>query len=262
MSSHLSSIARKLVHNDLPFGRVRLVFMVLTLVFSIVAGGLCLKIWTKQHTTQNHINDNLPSGTSAVLEYKDVKTTSICLFVANHLVTFTVSHIVIIMLHDILKIIPPFVLRRLPFNIPTERLLSSVTLPYQAAALLFSTVCLLVASVFHTLFVFTHSGTVAVHQGSTELPTSAIQGTLDKLGVAMPYRDVYYIRISAELPWPTIFFALGANIMTLAAWYKLRRTSPQISSLENSISENGEVEKSSAIGEDGKDVEVVVVEKV
>jgi hypothetical protein len=118
----------------------------------------------------------------------DVRTTSILLFVSNHLVTFTASHIAIIMLHDIFKIIPPFVLRRI--RLPDK--LSSVTLPYQAAALLFSTTCLTVSGAFHTAFVFTRSGTLTVHQGGVELPPATIQGTLDRLGIALPYRDVHY----------------------------------------------------------------------
>ncbi|KAJ6482533.1 hypothetical protein C8R45DRAFT_1001792 [Mycena sanguinolenta] len=251
MYAPVRSIGLKLVHCGLPLGIVRLVFAVLTFVFSIVAGGLCLKVWTKHHTSEELLNKNLPFGVSAVLGYKDVRTTSILLFVSNHLVTFTASHIAIIILHDIFKIIPPFVLRR--FRLPQQPL-SSVTLPYQAAALLFSTTCLTLTGAFHTQFVFSRNGTVAVHQGVAELPTSSIQVTLDRLGIALPYRDTHYIRISAELPWPTIFFALGTNVATLVAWYKFRYTA--IPMIEDSVSESPasvDSEKSIALGEEEKD---------
>ncbi|KAJ6551163.1 hypothetical protein B0H19DRAFT_162886 [Mycena capillaripes] len=248
MYASARTVARRLVHNDLPLGTVRLVFMILSLVFSIVAGGLCLKIWTKHHTSQKLLNANLPSGISAVLEYQDVRTTSILLFVANHLVTFTTSHFAIAMLHDIFKIIPQFVLRRFkPMNGP----LSSVTLPYQAAALLVATTCFIVVAAFHTDFVFTRSGTLAVHQGAAELPASTIQGTLDHLGIALPYRHVQYIRISAEMPWPTAFFVLGATIVTLVAWYKFKHApvvNPGVAS-EDSVTESVEVEKSFELGD-------------
>ncbi|KAF7369225.1 hypothetical protein MVEN_00250200 [Mycena venus] len=255
MSARARNIVRRLVHNDLPLGTVRLVFAVLTLVFSIVAGGLCLKIWTKHHTSEKLLNSNLPPGVSAVLEYQDVKTTSILLFVSNHLVTFTASHIVIIMLHDIFKIIPPFILRRI--RLPQQPL-SSVTLPYQAAALLVATTCLVIAGAFHTQFIFSRIGTVAVHEGGMEVPAMTIQATLDRLGIALPYRDVHYIRISAELPWPTVFFALGANVVTLAAWYQFRH--PPIPNLEDSVTESVEVEKASELelGEEVKEKEMVL----
>ncbi|KAJ6598204.1 hypothetical protein DFH09DRAFT_1131253 [Mycena vulgaris] len=257
MYSRFRNIARKLIHNDLPLGAARLVFMILTFVFSIVAGGLCLKIWTKHHTSEKLLNKNLPSGVSAVLGYKDVRTTSIVLFVANHLVTFTASHTVIIMLHDLFNIIPPFLLRR--FKLP-EQPISSVTLPYQAGALLFATICITIASVFHTMFVFKRTGSLTVHDGSSEVAATTIQAVLDRLGISTQYRKVYYIRISAELPWPTIFFALGANIVTLAAWYKFRHAPPP--SLEDNTSNSVEDEKSSELGRDSKeekDTEVLAV---
>ncbi|KAJ7489157.1 hypothetical protein FB451DRAFT_683605 [Mycena latifolia] len=248
MYSRCRSIALRLVHNDLPLAAPRLVFLVLTFVFSIVAGGLCLKIWTKHSDSQKLLNKNLPTGVSASMLYQDVKTTSILLFVSNHLVTFTASHIVIVMLHDLFNIIPPFVLRR--FKLPNQPL-SSVTLPYQAAALLVGTTCLIVAGVFHTMFIFSRSGTLVVHEGSVEIPAATIQAVLDRLGISMRYREVQYIRISAELPWPAAFFALGAIIMTFAAWYQFRHAPPP--SLDDSSSGSVEVEKSSTeLGEDSK----------
>ncbi|KAJ7100744.1 hypothetical protein B0H15DRAFT_817133 [Mycena belliarum] len=70
MSSRFRILARRLVHNDLPLGAPRLFFMLMSFVFSIVAGGLCLKIWTKHHNTQKELNASLPPGISAMLEYE------------------------------------------------------------------------------------------------------------------------------------------------------------------------------------------------
>jgi len=247
MYAHARNIVRRLAHCDLPLGTARLVLAVLSFVFSIVAGGLCLKIWTKHHTSEKVLNDNLPPGVSVVLEYEDVRTTSILLFVANHLVTFTNSHIAVIILHDIFKIIPPFVLRRI--RLP-QKPLSSVTLPYQAAALLVSTTCLTVAGALHTQFVFSRSGTVVVRQG--ELSADTIQATLDHLGIALPYRGVHYIRISAEMPWPTVFFALSASVVTLIAWYRFRHAPAE------SVTEIVVPEGSSALGEEEKEKEIYI----
>lgn len=120
----------------------------------------------------------------------DVKTTSILVFVANHLITFTVSHIVIVMLVDIFHIRPPAFLQR-RFRFP-EKPISTITLPHQAVALVFSTVSLILSAAFHVAFVFTHSGTFVVRQGGVEIPPSTIQPTLDRLGIAMPYREVQF----------------------------------------------------------------------
>ncbi|KAJ7444569.1 hypothetical protein B0H11DRAFT_2088713 [Mycena galericulata] len=248
MAPTFRNIARKLVHNDLPLGGLRLLFMFLTLVFSITAGALYVKVWTEHNTVQKHLNANLPSGvSSAVLGYADVKTTSILVFVANNLLTFAVGHILLAMLHDMFKIVPPFVLRRI--TLPKEPL-SSVTLPHQVVGVLVGTVLFVIASAVHTGFVFLHSETLVVHSGSAELPMSAIQSTLDKLGIMLPYRDTQYIRITAELPWPTVFCAVLTNAVTVVAWYRYRHAT--VASPEDSISESvePEVEKSSEVAVD------------
>ncbi|KAJ7240863.1 hypothetical protein B0H12DRAFT_1326372 [Mycena haematopus] len=222
MATRTRNIVRRLVHSDLPLGAVRVVFAFLAFVLSIVVSALCVKIWTKHHGVQKLLNHNLPPGvSSAVLEYQDVKTTSILLFIFTSLVTFTASHIVIIMVHDIFQVIPPLVLRKMGLPRTT---LSSVSLPYQAAAFLISIIGLAVAGAFHTKFVFSRSSTVRVHQGGEELPMATIQPTLDRLGILLPYRDVSYISITAKTLWPAVFFALGATIATLVAWYKFRHT--------------------------------------
>ncbi|KAJ7082477.1 hypothetical protein C8R44DRAFT_753741 [Mycena epipterygia] len=157
-----------------------------------------------------------------------------------------VSHIFLTMLQDIFHIIPPFLLWRFK-KTPPKQPISSATLPHQAAALLFTTVCFTIASAFHTDFVFTRSGTLAVRQGER----STVQATLDRLGIALRYRDVHYIRVSAVLPWPAIFFALGANIVTLYAWCEFRRTPPPPPTVEDGISDSAEVEKPPEVRDDG-----------
>lgn len=59
------------------------------------------------------------------------------------------------------------------------------------------------------------------------------------------------VRISAELPWPAIFFMVGANVVTLAAWYKFRHTSD--SRVEDSITESVEEEKVSNLEDELKE---------
>jgi hypothetical protein len=59
------------------------------------------------------------------------------------------------------------------------------------------------------------------------------------------------VRISAELPWPAIFFMVGANVVTLTAWYKFRHTSD--SRVEDSITESVEEEKVSNLEDESKE---------
>ncbi|KAJ7040966.1 hypothetical protein C8F04DRAFT_1253472 [Mycena alexandri] len=251
MYASARSIVRRLVHNDLPMGAARLFFSLLLFVISIVVGAYCVKIWTKHNSAQKHLRQNLPSGVSASLKYGDIRTTAILLFLANNLVTFLASNIAMIIVQDIFKIIPSSLLRRFKIALPD----STATLPHQAVAMLVSTTCFIVAAAFHTDFVFNRSGAVDVHQGGAALPTSAIQATLDRLGIVLRYRDVSYIRVSAEMPWLAVFFAVGATVATYVGWYKSRRAPPTPPAAEESATESVEVvevvevEKSSELGE-------------
>ncbi|KAJ7054184.1 hypothetical protein C8F01DRAFT_498210 [Mycena amicta] len=233
MVAFLREVVRRLFHNQLPLGVVRLFLLVLAEVLAIVTGGLCLKIWTKHHKSQVLLNEHLPPGISATLEYNDARTTSIVLFVTTHLVTIVVAKTTLIMLHDIFGILPKFILRRLPA--PNEPL-SSYTLLPQAAALLFAVVCLALAASFHMNVVFNRSGMVVVHQGSMELPSSSVTDIMKELGISLPYRDVQYIRVSAELAAPTIFFGMAALVATVVACCYRRKESAEAGS-ESSIEE-------------------------
>ncbi|KAJ7779179.1 hypothetical protein B0H16DRAFT_1448691 [Mycena metata] len=227
-------------------GAARLFFSLLLFLISIVVGAFCVKIWMKHNSAQKHLHQNLPSGVSASLKYGDIRTTAIFLFLANNLVTTVASNIAMMIVQDIFKIIPPALLRRFKIPLPD----STATLPHQAVAMLFSTICFIVAAAFHTKFVFVRSGTVDVHQGGAALPTSAIQATLDQLGILLRYRDVSYIRASAELPWPAVFFAVGATVATFVGWFKSRRAPLSLPAAEESVTESVEVvEKSSELGE-------------
>ncbi|KAF8123811.1 hypothetical protein K438DRAFT_2003197 [Mycena galopus ATCC 62051] len=218
MDARTRTVGQRFVHSDLPLGAARIVFCFLSFVFSVVGSSLCVKIWTKHHGVQKLLNHNVPSGVSAVLEYQDVKTTSILLFVFNSLLTFTTSHIAIIMVHDIFKIIPPFVLRRMGLPLTT---MSSVTLPYQAVALAFQYYwSRRVWRLPHSIRSFPRAA--QLRSTREYFPPATIQATLDRLGIVLPYRNVDYIRISAEVQWPAIFFALGANVLTLVALVQIQ----------------------------------------
>ncbi|KAJ6606834.1 hypothetical protein B0H10DRAFT_2073943 [Mycena sp. CBHHK59/15] len=242
--TRLRLVLRRFLHNDLPLGGARFVLLLLLMVFSIVGNGLCLKIWTKHHHSQKLLDASLPPGVAATLEYSDVKTASILLFVAHQFVTLTSSHIILAMVEDIFHLLPPSLVRRM--RLPAKPA-SSVTLAHQAWALLLSTVCLSVAAGFLTAFVFTRSGRVTVHRGAA----STVQSTLDSLGIALPYRDVEYIRIAAELAWPAVFFALPSTAVTLVAWYKYRRAEASIRSVDSEAEVEKVIERESE--SEGKD---------
>ncbi|KAF7303884.1 hypothetical protein MIND_00618500 [Mycena indigotica] len=218
---------------DLPLGVARLLALVLVEIFAIVAGGLCLKIWTKHHKWQVLLNEHLPTGVSATLEYNDVKTTSIVLFVTTHLVTVVVGKSLLLIVHDIFGILPKFVLRRLP-NVGEP--LSSYTLPHQATALFFSVVFLFIAAAFHMNVVFNRSGTVAFGHGSTELPSSDLDLILRELGISLPYKDVEYIRVSGELAPPAVLFGIIAVVVTIVAWHRHRKVDAGL--VESEIEKN------------------------
>ncbi|KAF4584869.1 hypothetical protein EYR40_001693 [Pleurotus pulmonarius] len=219
---------------ELPLLRTRLVLLVLTEVFFIVAGSLCLKIFTKHGDVQDLINDSVIPGVTVKLEYNDVKTATIVLFIATHIATAILAKIIILHLQDIYNFIPLFIAKKL--RIANKRL-ASRTLGYQALGLSIIIVFNAVSLGFFSFFVFKREQTVRVvvaDDVNVRIPDDYGMQVLDRLGIALAYHDTYYFEITAKLPWVALLFAVPTIFVTIIARIK-RQTSltdtPQSTSL-------------------------------
>jgi len=161
------------------------------------------------------------------------RTTSILVFVTNNLVVLVVSHILLAMLQDIFDIIPASVFRRLGTQLPTQPLTSG-TLRYQVMGMMVTMVLYVAATAVHTAFVFSRSGSVVISSSTLAAADAqvAVQGVLNNLGIKLAYRDTRYIRISAQMAWPALVFALLTTAVTVMAWRRYPRRGGVVEKVE------------------------------
>ncbi|KAF7419188.1 hypothetical protein PC9H_001773 [Pleurotus ostreatus] len=252
---------------ELPLLRTRLVLLVLTEVFFIVAGSLCLKIFTKHGDVQDLINESVIPGVTVKLEYNDVKTATIVLFIATHIATAILAKIIILHLQDIYNFIPLFIAKKL--RIANKRL-ASTTLGYQALGLSVIIVFNAVSLGFFSFFVFKREQTVRVVVGddvNVRIPDGYGMQVLDRLGIALAYHDTYYctplvfvnsfsyplnrdvlivliivfiVEITAKLPWVALLFAVPTTFVTIVARIKRQASLTDITQSSSSGPEKGD----------------------
>ncbi|KAF9496284.1 hypothetical protein BDN71DRAFT_1495380 [Pleurotus eryngii] len=227
---------------ELPLLRTRLVLLVLTEVFFIVAGSLCLKIFTKHGDVQDLINKSVISGVTVKLEYNDVKTATIVLFIATHIATAVLAKIIILHLQDIYNFIPLFIAKKLRI---TNKRLASTTLGYQALGLSVVIVFNAVSLGFFSFFVFKRKQTVRVVVGddvNVRIPDDYGMQVLDRLGIALAYHDTYYFEITAKLPWVALLFAVPTTFVTVVARIKRQASLTDTTQSLNSGADEGNAE--------------------
>jgi len=172
----------------------------------------------EKHTkAKNAANKNVPAGTKVIIDYNDVQTTAILLFLSSTVLTCLASNILMVLIQDMYHIIPESIALRLKLSGKT---LSTSTLAYQAVGLVFSTILVIIPLAFLTAFVFTKEAKVVVTEnGKVVMECPPPPGMLDDLCVQIIYDKTPYIRINAELPWATVLFGIIGTLITFVAWY-------------------------------------------
>ncbi|KAL0958989.1 hypothetical protein HGRIS_014304 [Hohenbuehelia grisea] len=240
----------------LPLVRLRLFCLVLNLIFFIVAGSLCLKIFTNHDDEQDLINSNLPSGVTVHFGYNDVKTATIVLFISTHLATAILSKSIIVLLNDIFHVIPPRIARFLRIS---GKEVSSTTLPYQALAFALLIVFNGIAMGFMSFLTFTRDATFALDVAdNVRVDPDFLPQLLSRLGISVAYSGMQHIRIAAELPWVSVTLLMPTTLVTFAAYRKRKMAVSASRSAVSSESVLGsDVEKS--IDEKKEETSIIIV---
>jgi len=197
-------------HGVLPYQWTRFVLSVLTLVFSIVAGALAVKILTMGKTEIRNIRHGLPAGATLKIDTSHLRHVDIVLIVANMLLSNGASNPVLFLLQDSFHIIPPTSslyarLSRLPFKMRTP--LSTTTLKMQAWSMLLGTLAMIGVMIPLTIVIRNDS---AIVEGMSSEQLSA-------LGVSVKYWDYTFVKNTAILPWIAILFAIPLTAVTFMA---------------------------------------------
>jgi len=167
----------------------------------------------EKHTkAKNAANTNVPAGTKVTIDYNDVQTPAILLFLSSMVMAILASHILMALIQDMYHIIPESIARRLKI---TGKTLSTSTLAYQAVGLAFGTILVIIPLGFLTAFAFTKEAKVVVTQNGVVVECPSNVGCLQII-----YDKTPYILINAQLPWATVLSGVIGTLVTFVAWYR------------------------------------------
>jgi len=204
--------------NDLPLRWTRFIILSILTIIGIVTSALCVQMFEQHTKANNAANKSVPSGIKTSIDYHDVQTTVILLFLTSNVVTFVASHIVMALIQDMYHIAPESLARRLKL---TGKTLSTSTLGYQVIGLAFSTIISVIPLSVLTAFVFTKEAKVMVVENGVAVacPTD---GQLKDFCSRVIYDETPYIRINAEFPWTMVLLGSVGTLVTGVAWYRQR----------------------------------------
>lgn len=174
-------------------------------------------MFEKHAKAKNAANANVPAGTKVTIDYNDVQTPAILLFLSSMVMAILASHILMALIQDMYHIIPESIARRLKL---TGKTLSTSTLAYQAVGLAFSTILVIIPLGFLTASAFTKEAKVVVTENGVVMGCPSNVGMLDNLCLQMIYDKTPYILINAQLPWATVLFGIIGTLVTFVAWYR------------------------------------------
>ncbi|KAF8628291.1 hypothetical protein AX17_005995 [Amanita inopinata Kibby_2008] len=181
---------------ETPFGLVCVATLVLAWAWSLVAVGAGLNALVKSNQLKNRVKHIVPPPTVVVIDDNDVFQTGVVATTVSALVALLCTIFVLFHL-------------RAP--------LSSFPLRIQAFLLAFCAAWLLAALVPYTHYYATRSAIVAAFIGGTQLPEAAVQTVQRSLGLTSRYKDLWFLRLFAILPWFTFLFTLAASVVLFMA---------------------------------------------
>ncbi|KAF9223103.1 hypothetical protein BS17DRAFT_153745 [Gyrodon lividus] len=179
------------VSEPLRAGRLGALFF--SFVFSVIGGSVGLNALVKSNQERSFIRDAAPVGASVNINVHDVFSTgavitTVCALLAllsGVFFTFTWC---------------PVKDKRFWFR-------------FQSCALFFCSIWLLATLIPYDYFFANREAQVTASLGGVPVPASLIQNIEEALGVTSVYKDIYYLRLVAVLPWFALLFSVIAGVV-------------------------------------------------
>ncbi|KAF8628289.1 hypothetical protein AX17_005993 [Amanita inopinata Kibby_2008] len=181
---------------DIPFRLACVVTLILACTWGLIAMGVGLNALVKSNQMKGRVKRIVPPPTIIVINDNDIFHSGIAATMVLALITLLCA--VFILFH-----------LRAP--------LSSMPLRAQAFLLAFCAAWLFAALVSYTHYYETRSAIISAFIGGTPLPEIAIQAVQRSLGLTSRYRDFWFLRLFAILPWFTFLLTLAASVVLFMA---------------------------------------------
>jgi hypothetical protein len=198
------------VPSAVPMKVPRLVSLTLAWAWGVVAGSTGLNALIKSNQEKARLKHHVPPPTVLIINIKDIFHPGVIATALSAFISVLCSSYVILLL--------------LPrFNIgPTP--LSTRTLGLQAYSLTFSVLWLFAVQIPFMQVYRTHSAQVHAFVGGVELPSELVHKVEKTLGATSVYKKISYLKLTAIMPWFTIFFTVIAIIVTFMAKSRAQRS--------------------------------------
>ncbi|PFH49465.1 hypothetical protein AMATHDRAFT_147648 [Amanita thiersii Skay4041] len=179
-----------------PLFFARLAVLLLAWSWAIVGVGVGLNALVKSNQLKTKVKHLVPAPTIVDINDHDVFQTGVVATVVSALIGLLTAL---------------FILIQLVIS------LSSTALKLQGSLLGFCTAWLFATLVPFTHYYATRSAHVTASIGGTQLPQQAIQSVQHSLGISNQYKDLWFLRLVAILPWFTFLFTLLATLVLFMA---------------------------------------------
>jgi len=120
--------------------------------------------------------------------------------------------------------------------IPATRALAARTLRLQAIILTLACVFLFGAMIPYMVFFVNRQASVKAFVNGVRLPDSIVKGVEASSGSTRVYKDIFYLKLVAILPWFSLFFSLIAAGTLFAASSRMSTPAPQVAEQTSSPS--------------------------
>ncbi|KAH7890517.1 hypothetical protein F5I97DRAFT_37605 [Phlebopus sp. FC_14] len=173
----------------------RLASLFFSFAFSVIGGSVGLNALVKYNQDRSRVNDAAPAGAVVTINVHDV-------FSTGAVITAVCALLAVLSAIFFIFIWCPLPAKRVKFY-----------LRIQSCALLFCSLWLLATLIPFDYYFANRQVGVSVTLDGVPVPASLIQALEEALGFTPVYKDIYYLRLVAVLPWFSFLFPSIASIV-------------------------------------------------
>ncbi|KAJ7182881.1 hypothetical protein C8R43DRAFT_968388 [Mycena crocata] len=190
-----------LMNSVIPLKTPRLITLFLAWVWAIIALGVEINALAKSNKDKTAITDEIPPPTKVSLDTSDVFQS------AAVVTTVTLIILALSTLYILLLVI----------DSNSRSGISTRTLPLQYFSLAFLALWLFAVQIPLSVFVSQRSIKVAASIGGVTIQDGVLKTIERALGAKTAYKDYYYLKLLAILPWFLFLFTLAAAVVGFLA---------------------------------------------
>ncbi|CAA7270472.1 unnamed protein product [Cyclocybe aegerita] len=178
--------------SNAPLHKTRAVALIVSWCFAVIASSVGLNALIKSNQEKSKLKRLAPSPTRVEIDTDDISVAGIVATTASLLIAVLASNF--------------FFAMYLSFT----KAFSARTLRLQGAILFVASFFLFGALVPYLVYFVNRHAEVTAFVGDTQLPDSVVKAVESASGSTSIYKDIYYLKLVAILPWFSLLFALIA----------------------------------------------------